>query len=285
MTKIIIAAPSYNSAIGGALVLHKLCHVLNTIGYDAYLYPTLKLNGQLNYFLLNDKYNTKIATEIDIKKDITIFPEIESGNPFECENVIRYILNKFHLPDSVGCVMDTWHEKDYWLYSHEHFYDGIKERNFLHIIESKLDIYKNYNLERKIEACFTYRKKSDEIQNLNIIHPKNSIKIGYNIQDQELIDIFNSCKRFYSYDYETYLSQLAALCGCESIIVPYKDIKKEDLIEKLPALKYGVAYGLEDLEYANSTRPLLREYIQKLEDQQYIDAKNAFEKIFKYFNL
>jgi len=155
----------------------------------------------------------------------------------------------------------------------------------LHIIESKSDFYKDYNIERKIKACIKYRKKSNEKDQLTKIHPEGSIEKGYNVQDQELISIFNSCQQFYSYDYETYLSQLAALCGCESIIVPYKDIKKEDIIEKLPALKYGVAYGLEDLEYANSTRHLLREHLQKLEDSQYDETKIAFEKIFKYFNL
>jgi hypothetical protein len=285
MSKIIIVTPSYNPAIGGALVLHKLSHVLNVLGYDSYLTTTVKLNGQLEYFTLNENYNTKLATSINPQDDIVIYPEIESGNPLGCNNVVRYLLNNYHLPSEESNIMSTWGENDYWLYLHEHFYDGIKDRNFLHIIESKLDIYKDYGLSRNIEACFTYRKRSNEIQSLTPIHPPNSLEILYNIQDQELINIFNSCKRFYSYDYETYLSQLAALCGCESIIVPYKDIKKNELINKQPALKYGVAYGLEDLDYANSTKHLLRDYLQGLEDQQYIDTKPAFEKIFKHFNL
>ena len=282
--RIIITAPSYNPSIGGGLVLHKLCHVLNILGYNAYLYPTLKQNGTLDIFYLNENYKTEIATEFNPEKDIVLYPEIEPGNPLGVKNVIRYILNKFHLPEHDNS-MSTWGENDYWLYSHEHFYDGIKEPNYLHIIESKLDIYKDYGLERKINACFTYRKRTEEKNDLNIIHPIDAIEIGYNVQDQELINMFNSCKRFYSYDYETYLNQLASLCGCESIIVPYKNIKKEDLIEKLPALKYGVAYGLENLEYANSTRHLLREHLQNLEDQQYTDVKIAFEKILKHFNL
>ena len=179
MTKIIIAAPSYNPSIGGAVVLHKLCHVLNTIGYDAYLFPTLKLNGTLDFFYLNNNFNTKIATEIFPEKDIAIYPEIEPGNPFGCKNVVRYLLNIFHLPEYDNNII-TWEDTDYWLYSHEHFYDGIKERNFLHIIESKLDIYKDYGAERKIDACFTYRKKSHEKDILHKIHPENSIEIEYN---------------------------------------------------------------------------------------------------------
>jgi hypothetical protein len=285
MTRIIIASPSYNPSIGGAIVLHKLCHILNNLGYDSYLTSTLKLNGQVEYFHLNENYNTKIATEIDIENDIIIYPEIESGNPYGCKNVVRYILNNYHLPDSAGCVMDTWDKNDYWLYFHNLFYDGIKESNFLHIIDTKLDVFKDYGLERKIDACFTYRKKSTERNILPIIHSSNSIEIEYNIQDKELVEIFNSCKRFYSYDTETYLSVLAAQCGCESIIVPYKDITKDIIINNQPSFKYGIAYGLDDLEHANSTRHLLKEYLQRLEDQQIIKTKTAFEKIFNYFNL
>jgi len=284
MSKIIITAPSYNPSIGGAIVLHKLCHILNELGYDAYLFPTLKLNGTLDWFYLNDSYNTKIADSIDPKNDIIVYPEIEFGNPFEGRNVVRYILNTHHLSEE-GATAPTWGENDYWLYFHSLFYDKIKDPNFLHIIDTKLDTYKDYGLDRSIESCFTYRKKSHEKDSLNLIHPPNSLEIGYNTPDHELIKIFNSCKRFYSYDTETYLNVLAAQCGCESVVVPYKDITKEDIIYAQPSFKYGIAYGLDDLEYSNSTRHMLRDYLQDLENQQHIDTKIAFEKIFNYFNL
>lgn len=284
MAKIIIAAPSYNTAIGGAIVLHKLCHTLNEVGYDAALTTTPKLNGPSDYFVLNPEFNTKIATEISLDDDIIIYPEIESGNPYQCKNVVRYLLNKYHLPE-YGNTMATWEETDYWLYFHNLFYDKIKEPNFLHILDTKVNVFEDYKQERSIEACFTFRKKSEDLQNLNIIHPKDSIEIGYNVQDEELLRLFNSCKRFYSYDTETYLSILAALCGCESIVVPYKDVTKEQVLEKQPAFKYGIAYGLEDIEHAKATRHRLKDYLLELERQQVVDTKKAFEKIFKHFNI
>lgn len=284
MTRIIIAAPSYNPAIGGAIVLHKLCHILNELGYDAALTTTPKLNGQVTYFTLNPDFNTKLATEIHFEEDIIIYPEIEPGNPYQCKNVVRYILNKFHLPEYDNTIA-TWQENDYWVYFHDLFYDGIKEPNFLHILDTKANTFQDLNLLRDTEACFTYRKKSEELNNLNIIHPEGSIEIGYNTPDEELIKIFNSCKRFYSYDTETYLSILAALCGCESVVVPYKQITKEQVLGKQPAFKYGVAYGLEDLEYANTTREDLRHYLLTLEEQQINDTKVAFNKIFSHFKL
>jgi hypothetical protein len=284
MSKIIIAVPSYDSSVGGSIVLHKLCDMLLTLGYDAYLQPTEKLNSSLDVFWVNEEYKYQITNSIDAENDIAIYPEIQPGNPFGTKKVIRYILNNYHLPENEN-VMSTWGENDYWLYFHNYFYDGIKDPNFLHITEPKLDIFKDYKLERKHESCFTYRKKINEKNNLSIIHPSNSIEIKHGINDEDLIIIFNTCKRFYSYDTETYLSILASLCGCESVIVPYKDIPKEKIIVSDTAFEYGIAYGLDDLERANSTRDLLKEFIIKDQLNQLNKIDIEFKKIFEYFNI
>jgi hypothetical protein len=285
MTKIIIATPSYTNKSGGSIALHKLCHVLNNLNYDAYIYPTNNLNEGIFYW--NPKYNIKIANDIDIEKDLVIYPEVQPNNPFNGKNVVRYILNNYHLHtnNNNNSIHNTWGKNDYWLYYSEQFYDRIKEPNFLQIIDSKIDTFKDQKLKREYEACFTYRKAYSEIDTLSIIHPSNALEIYYNVTDTELISIFNICKRFYSYDTKTYLNVLASLCGCESIIVPHKNIPKENIILLNSANQYGIAYGLDDLERANLTRPLLRQYLKELEENQIKNTKIEFEKIFKYFNL
>lgn len=282
--QIIIAAPSYNPSIGGSIVLHKLCHILNNLGYNSSLTTTMKLNGQVEFFALNPEYNTKIANEININNDIIIYPEIQPGNPYGCKNVVRYILNKFHLPQFDNSVA-TWHDKDFWLYFHELFYDGLREPNYLHIIDSGIDKFVNLGMERKYESCHTYRKRSHEKNSLNKIHPEDSILIEYNTPYSELVLWFNQCKRFYSYDTETYLSVLALLCGCESIIVPYPGLTKEDIVTKQPSFKYGIAYGIEDLHHGIMTSQLLVKHLQTLEDEQITNVMEKFNKIIKYFNL
>jgi len=285
MARILIAAPSYSPSVGGIVVLHKLCDILNNLGYDAYITTTEKLCfGNYEYIVLNGAYNTKVATDLDIENDIVLYPEIQPGNPLGCKNVVRYILNKYHLPEHEN-NMATWDKGDYWLYFHELFYDQIKPRNILHVIDPKLDIYKDYGLERTREACFTYRKKSNEVENLNIIHPEDAIEIPYGMSDQELVNIFNTCKRFYSYDTETYLSILASVCGCESIVVPYKNFTKAQLLNKQPSFKYGIAYGLDDLVYANSTKHLLTEHLMLLQQTQNTDTEIEFKKIIQYFKV
>jgi len=280
MNRIIIAAPSYNSSIGGAIVLHKLCHILNNLGYKAYITTTTKLNGQTDNIVLNEGYNTRVATELDVEKDIVLYPEIERGNPLGAKNIVRYILSTAHLVPLVeGNHASTWGEDDFWLYLHGRFYDEQREKNILHVIDTKVDLYKDLGLERKIEACFTLRKRTGE--NLKMIHPEGAIEIGYGWDDSRLMGIFNSCKKFYSYDTETYLNTLAALCGCESIIIPYPTLSKEET-KKQPSFRYGIKYGEND----ELTDPgLLKEYLHQLEEEQIENTHIMFQKIFNYFSL
>jgi hypothetical protein len=286
MSRIIIAAPSYNPSIGGSIALHRLCDILLRLGYDAYLHPTIKLNGDITTFDVNTSYKYQIATEIDPDQDIAIYPEIEPSNPFECKKVVRYILNKFHLPEYDNTI-STWEDSDFWIYYHDLFYDNIKEKNILTILDSKLDLYKDYGLDRNIEACFTYRKNSHRKDEFPIVHPKDAIEIGFNVGDQELINIFNSCKTFYSYDTETYLNTIAALCGCTSIIVPDKSFTEKEIENRRKNLgiTFGVAYGIDDIENSNKTKHLLREHFEKQETDQFIETMNIFTKIYNHFNL
>ncbi len=49
MKKYIIVAPSYSVNNGGAIVLHKLCHIINQLDREAYLLPIVE-NLELNKF-------------------------------------------------------------------------------------------------------------------------------------------------------------------------------------------------------------------------------------------
>jgi hypothetical protein len=279
MTRIAITSPSYSPSIGGVVVLHKLCDILLTLGYDAYLYPFGRF-AEGPHYMVNPEYKSQILSELDLENDIVIYPEIQPGNPAGVKNVVRYILNRYHLPEYDN-YMASWEDSDFWLYHGELWYDGLRDKNILTVRETKLNYFKNLNLERDTEACFTYRKKHHEVSNLNIIHPPDAIEIPFTISDEELLQIFNKCKRFYSYDLETYLNVIAVACGCESIIVPYKDVTKEEA----KIIKYGVAYGLDDLEHANRTTDLLLAEMNQTDKDQYEQTDQMIKLILKHFNL
>ena len=78
MTRIVITSPSYSPSIGGVVVLHKLCDILLTLGYDAYLYPFGRF-AEGPYYMVNPDYKSQILSEIDPENDIVIYPEIRQS--------------------------------------------------------------------------------------------------------------------------------------------------------------------------------------------------------------
>tara|TARA_R110000822_G_scaffold45541_7_gene121771 strand:+ start:632 stop:1468 length:837 start_codon:yes stop_codon:yes gene_type:complete len=275
--RIIIYSPSFDSSSGGIIVLHKLCHILIMLGFDAYLYPMYGSD-----FYVNDTYEFNITREVK-EGDIVIYPEIVLGNPLNSKYVIRYIMNVGHITLN---RKSTWGADDFWVYFSERFYDGLKEKNILHIIDSKMTYYKDYNVERSIESCHTFRKNEQARNDKSLhIHPSQSIEIGFNKTDEELINIFNHCKKFYSYDTETYLNILAALCGCESIIVPNDNFTKEDIKNKIPVCKYGIKYGDDDNIDWKGEKELLINKLIELENEPYKQLIPLIGKIKKHFKL
>lgn len=270
--KIILYSPSYEESSGGITVLHKLCDLLLQEGFDAGFYVS---TGTSFYVNSTYKYNTFNSSEIDIEQDIVIYPEIVFGNPLNVKKVVRYIMNVGHV--TLG-RKDTWGEDDKWMYYSDKFYDGIKPKVLLNISDSKLEYFKDYEVERIYKECFTLRKAHDNLSNIETIHQPDAIELGFNMSDEYLINLFNVCERFYCYDTESYLSTLASLCGCDSIIVPTKTSSRDEVM-KQPAFKYGVAYGVDEIQQARDSREQLREYLLDKERKQAQDVKTLFTEL------
>ena len=306
--KILISSVAYNNSIGGIIVLYKLCDTLMKLGFDVGMIPRsdwhkIDSNQLLNYvkgennkwyaqyhkdilhhFAVNPKYHCRFVTKFDADQDILLVPEIVSGNPFGFKNVVRYVMHRSHLNDDMK-IAKTWGNNDFWLYYSEWFYDEMREKNILTLVDYKLDVFKDLNQDRIHESCHALGKFPRYNEPYVPIHPKDSIEMKHRgLNDKQLVELFNKCKRFYSYDTETYLNVMAALCGCESIIVPRKNISKEDVINKNPTFKYGIAYGLDDIESCKS-RTQLRPFLEELNTQQIENTKNMFMKIVDHFSL
>lgn len=276
--KIIIASPPFSTNTGGILVLHKLCSILTDLGYDVYI--TNMTSNNLGYSI-NPKYNTKILSlnEIDTENDIIVYPDISVGNEYNVKKCVRYIL--YH-PYEERHI--TWGNNDFWLYYRDFFYDGIREKNILEIVESNVNYFKNINVNRDINSCFLVKKGAYYLELLTTSHPSDAIELMSHGSMEYYFDMFNKCKRFYCYDNETYLSEIAAFCGCESIIVPKNNVSKDEFLLKNPNRKYGIAYGLSDIENCKNVDLLINNYIQ-LEKSQVLNTKLMFDKIIEYFKL
>ncbi|MDT8345616.1 MAG: hypothetical protein RQ752_14425, partial [Thermohalobaculum sp.] len=92
---------------------------------------------------------------------------------------------------------------------------------------------------------------------------------------EEINDVFNRSDVFYSYDEATMYSQYAALCGCLSVVIPSLFPSRESWVQAHELARYGIAYGLNDLEHAHRTRHLV-EGLLKAEESKGRDTVRNF---------
>lgn len=264
--------PDYVSHIGGALVPHTLANEISKLGENVYLYAN-STNKKYNVTCI--PWGTEI--EFDERNTIVIFISGAGEHTYEhqvpeylknCPNIVRWLVNhqvKLYPKEN---KLYTYHK--YW-----EILDGQKVDGDLSVIEIDHELFTNRNLNRS-GGCYLIKGNLDTEQN-RIIHSQNDFCIDsvlYNIPDEKkmefLSNIFNEKEYFISYTPYTFTSVLAAMCGCTSIVVPKKQygnlkFNKDKWLNDIWCSKYGIAVGLEDLDRAKSTMPLVYDNIREYE--------------------
>jgi tetratricopeptide (TPR) repeat protein len=268
MKNYIIWTPSIKLDSGGVTLLHRLAYMINKLGYNAYLWPS---DNNFETFLVNSKYKSKIASKDMINDNaIVVYPEIAKGNPLNAKHVVRWILNK---PGQLGGD-GIFGENDMIFYYSKAFTCGKKNLNHLQIMELYGSMFEDRKQNRK-GSCYVMRKGGGrEIQH-DLFDSTEIIDVT---PSEELVKIFNEKKYFYCYDYASFLSLQAALCGCISIVVPYEDITAEQWMGMNRNRVFGIAYGEENIEHAVTTLDKVRPNIEKLEDEFYENVKEFITK-------
>ena len=101
-----------------------------------------------------------------------------------------------------------------------------------------------------------------------------------------MVKIFNKYKYFYCYDGFSFLSCIATLCGCISIIVPFSNFKSISEFSYEGYFRNGIAYGNspEQIEYAIKTKDKLKESLFLIKDVNYNELFiELVESIYKNF--
>jgi hypothetical protein len=247
----------------------------------------------------NPNYNTPTINpeSVNFKNpaNIIIYPECVAGNPLRAEKVVRWIL--YYADDK---IITTWKDLDLKILYSELFGSNLPsaEPEILSIFETQKDFFKDLGQKRE-GNCFMVKKGGANRE--RILNSKDTGKYekpgdfeifggrkarGRSAEPiasmDDLLEIFNKYKRFYSYDCETYISTIAALCGCESVIVPDPTKSKQNILSQ-EYLKHGVAYGLDDLDRANETRAQLRVDLEKLEKQNITNVEKFINITYEKF--
>lgn len=268
----IVYAPPYDANNGGAIFLHRLVDVLRRSGERAFLWPMAPLQRQgirnrlrklvrSDDFTVASEMNTPVATRGDLGQDsIVVYPEIVSGNPLRAKNVVRWLLYK---PGALQGPIK--YGADEMFFTASPFADDIgltggAQSLFLWSINSS---YCDLGKHNRSGSCYMMRKGHER----PIVHDLEASRRVDGLSHGELALIFNECETFYCYDDATMYSHYAAICGCLSIVIPWRYDSRKDWVRDRPIARYGIAYGFDDIEHARATRHLVYDYLKEKEQE------------------
>jgi predicted O-linked N-acetylglucosamine transferase (SPINDLY family) len=251
----VIASPKFNATVGGVIALFNLARIIHSNNIPCKIFD-------LNRCDLPNKIFNIYATESDIDSNtIVVYPEVIVGNPLNAKHVIRWILCEV----GINCphnIYETW-SKDDFVY-HYCTYNPDKDINNYNLLSPLLISSKFKNQGKQREGyCHIIRKAHKFHQSLECIHPNDSLLLADDLSEETLIHILNTKEYLISYDPYSYISTIAALCGCISILAPMKNVSKDQWFKTMSTSKIlgklgekefkGIAYGLEEIEYARNT--------------------------------
>lgn len=248
--RIVLAAVPYSDTSGGAMAIHRLCDVLLTHGVDCAMLPM-----DPRKFRTCDRYLSAVTGTIT-GDDLLIYPERVEGNPYGAKHVARWLL--YHTDH----VKRRYGPRDVIVPYSAMF----GKPPFLTVLDSRLDLFQDRGLPRG-GTCWTMRKGTKQGW-----HPDHSVpgtEVPRGTSPGELADIFNRHKRFVSFDNATFLSEQAALCGCDSIVLAFRPMPT----------RLGVAKDYSNIREARRGRRLLRDSLIAKEAAQGLAAVSTIQWI------
>jgi hypothetical protein len=264
---IIYPHTKYSQGDGGINVLYYLAKQLSLSGKNVRIYP--------NYGIIdNPHYNKYYNNDFDLTNSIVVYCEGTLGNPLCSKYVIRWMLSELGKNVPYNSLY-TWDSQElvYYFNTENRIESKPELKGKIYKILPLIivpSLFKNNGNNRISNSfCYTIRKGNHMRQKISFVHPPNSFEITRHHTHSDLYDIFNKYAFFVSYDPLTFITFMAALCGCVSYVDPLPNMSKLEWLKTTACYDYlsnknlsgyyGVAYGLEELEWAKSTIHLVKE--------------------------
>jgi hypothetical protein len=277
----------FNPLDGGIIATYQLANVLHEAGLN------VRINGHHGK-ILNPLFNNFYNDDLSAKKIVAIYCECIAGNPLKAKMVVRWMLSQLGRNIVPKSYISTWGKKDlvYFFNSQRNFSEN---KNHIFKLLTTLyinPIYRDLGIERN-GVCYTTRKKTyfTPSKSLTIDIKKNWFEIDRNFNDY--LNIFNKCQYFVSYDPLTFMTFIAALCGCIAIVNPCEGMDKKTWLQNTGLWPYlvkngldninGIAYGMDDVQHAINTRVFLREQLLDFCKFCQLETVNPFIKDIKNF--
>ncbi|MEQ9745336.1 glycosyltransferase [Pectobacterium actinidiae] len=203
----VMTVPGYIEASLGIQVVHRLCHLINQHGGEAYVVSP-ETNPEWNTpQLTSGKFNEyKESGEIFI----AVYPEIESGNPLEAPVCVRYMLNKEAVLNGNSINAD---EDDLFFFYRQEFAENEANVNLLTISTYDLSVFCDDVKEKDLDLLYLNRVPRSSVdfstlpENIKILSMEQPLSLN------ELAKVLKRGRVMYSYE-ASGTCALAGLCGC-----------------------------------------------------------------------
>lgn len=271
---------------GGLMALHKLAYEIANREHNVYIftnpyYPHPNINvipskrKNLNWVSNNaEHYDYQLPT-LPLDKTISVYAEIQSGNPYNTKHVTRWILYNTNKN-----ITDTWGESDIY-FNYGSFITDKPTISRLKVTDYNFDKLYDEGKERN-GFCYILHKNTPQngeefLKFFNATNLTGWQNKGYDYLREEL----NKHEYLLMFDHKTFNSVAALLCGTKVInLFPNPPIPPEQYRKENPLKQFGLAQGLSNITYANNTIHLARPSIEKIakEEKQDIDDFILFWK-------
>ena len=267
---------------GGTIVLHLLCRMLADLGYDAKIFlmhtderiprtrqellrkylPFINGRGKPDFDSQEGPVKGCVMTDWPYVDDdtIVVYPEVVFGNPLGAKHVVRWFLNKNRFTEEYE-EGQPYGEDDMFICYRDVFNDyqlnpTCRQVTLRHF---NYDLYKRWNYGYREGSCFIIRKG----WNRPDLPPTVPGEVLDYLPEEKKVEVMNKCRYCYSFDTQTFYSNIAAICGCVSIVIPEPGKTRADYLSS-GEKGWGVAFGIEpeEVEFARNTTPNLVEEIE-----------------------
>jgi hypothetical protein len=268
---------------GGVMVILKFIKLLNDNGIKSALYSK-NINIKLNYNSLEIPLTNKI-----FNNTIVVYPEIVYGNPLNSKKVCRWILYDPMKRGGLNLI-NSWNKNDI-LCSYGDYDGGLKCKIKINVVdfnEDKITLKNNiktkkYYLIHKALLCGYNSELLDiEIKYFSSLGFEEFKIKNINKMNEEL----SECLIFLSFDLNTYISNIAVLCGCLSIVKKSETDKRsyENIFEKRGCYN---SIGIKSFNYdlLNKTYNYNERLYESNLYREYITTANNIDEFINYFKL
>lgn len=259
-----IVAPGFSDKSAGIRLLHRLCSLLNQLGFEAYMEAPVTSGSlwtpQLTKSVMSAHYKAG-------RKPIVVYPDVSRGQPLKLGLPVRYML--YYAGAHGG--PKTFDEKLIYCYRHA-FYPGVPKLQ-PPAVDSDMFYPPAPGSTRDLTLVY-YNRYSGPVgqfapdqQEISSRHPVPHAQTG---------DLYRRAKVLYAYEESAAVTE-ARICGCPVVLIPNNDRLSEPKDDFFSYGRSGLSWGQapEDVERAMATAHLApNEYFQVI--QGWRDEMYAF---------